>query len=46
MLRQAADKREPRTSIVAADIGHARILESGHPRSGVTVRLGGASDAI
>lgn len=45
MLRQAAEKRAPRTWIVIADSGHARILESGHPHSGVTVRLGVTSDA-
>ena len=32
-------KRAPRTWIVVADGGHARILESGYPHSGVTVRL-------
>ena len=45
MLRQAAEKRALRTWIVVADSGHARILESGHPLSGVTVRLGVTSDA-
>lgn len=37
--RRAAAKTAQRTWIVVADGGHARILESGHPHSGVTVRL-------
>jgi protein required for attachment to host cells len=43
--RRAAAKKTQRTWIVVADSGHARILESGHPHSGVTVRLNLTSDA-
>jgi protein required for attachment to host cells len=45
MLRRAAEKRAPRTWIVVADSGHARILESGHPPSAVAIRLDVTSDA-
>jgi protein required for attachment to host cells len=41
----ASAKKAQRTWIVVADGGHARILESGQPHSGVTVRLEVASDA-
>lgn len=37
--RRTTAKKEHRTWIVVADGGHARILESGHRHSGVTVRL-------
>jgi protein required for attachment to host cells len=43
--RKAAAKKAQRTWIVVADGGRARILESGQPHSGVTVRLEVASDA-
>lgn len=43
--RTAAAKKTQRTWIVVADGGHARILESGQPHSGVTVRLDLTSDA-
>jgi protein required for attachment to host cells len=43
--RRPAAKKEQRTWIVVADGGHARILESGHRNSGVTVRLDLSSDA-
>lgn len=43
--RTAAAKKAQRTWIVVADGGHARILESGQPHSGVTVRLDLSSDA-
>jgi protein required for attachment to host cells len=36
----------PRTWIVVADGGQARILESGYPHSGVVVRLDVTSDAL
>ncbi len=42
--RRAAAKKTQRTWIVVADGGHARILESGKPHSGVTIRLNLASD--
>jgi hypothetical protein len=43
--RRPAAKKEQRTWIVVADGGRARILESDHRNSGVTVRLDLASDA-
>jgi protein required for attachment to host cells len=43
--RKTAAKKAQRTWIVVADGGHARVLESGHPHSGVTVRLDLTSDA-
>lgn len=43
--RRTAAKKEQRTWIVVADGGHARVLESGHPHSGITVRLDAMSDA-
>lgn len=43
--RTAAAKKAQRTWIVVADGGHARVLESGQPHSGVTVRLDLSSDA-
>jgi protein required for attachment to host cells len=43
--KKTAAKRYLRTWIVVADGGHARILESGHQHSGVTVRLDISSDA-
>jgi protein required for attachment to host cells len=43
--RTAAAKKTQRTWIVVADGGHARVLESGQPHSGVTVRLDLSSDA-
>ena len=50
MAREPASQRltarkEPRTWIVVADGGHARILESDHRHSGVTLRLDLTSDA-
>jgi len=42
--RKAPAKKAARTWIVIADGGHARILESGQPHSGVTIRLNLASD--
>jgi protein required for attachment to host cells len=44
-LRRAAAQKAQRTWIVVADGVHARILESGHPHSGITVRLDVMSDA-
>ena len=43
--RRTAAKKDQRTWIVVADGGHARVLESGHPYSGITVRLDVMSDA-
>jgi protein required for attachment to host cells len=43
--RRLETKEAQRTWIVLADGGHARILESGHRHSGVTVRLEMTSDA-
>jgi len=43
--RRTAAKKAQRTWIVVADGGHARILESGRPHSGITVRLDLTSDA-
>lgn len=43
--RISATKGEPRTWIVVADGGYARILESKYPHSGVSVRLELASSA-
>jgi protein required for attachment to host cells len=45
MARKNATKKEQRTWIVVADGGHARVLESGYPHSGITVRLDVTSDA-
>ena len=39
IARSSAVRKASRTWIVVADGGHARILESGYPGSGVTVRL-------
>jgi protein required for attachment to host cells len=44
-MAKATTKKADRTWIVVADGGHARILESGHRNSGVTVRLDVTSDA-
>ena len=44
-MAKATAKKAERTWIVVADGGHARILESGHRNSGVTVRLDVTSDA-
>jgi protein required for attachment to host cells len=44
--RRTAPKKMQRTWIVVADGGHARILESGEPHSGVTVRLEVDSPAL
>ncbi|MEZ5829651.1 MAG: host attachment protein [Dongiaceae bacterium] len=43
--RKPAAKKPQRTWIVVADGGHARILESGQPHSGITVRLDATSAA-
>lgn len=43
--RTSAARQAQRTWIVVADGGHARILESGHLHSGVTVRLELTSEA-
>lgn len=43
--RKPASKKTQRTWIVVADGGHARVLESGQPHSGVTVRLDATSAA-
>jgi protein required for attachment to host cells len=43
--RGTGAKKELRTWIVVADGGHARVLESGHLHSGVTVRLDVTSGA-
>lgn len=43
-MPKATTKKAERTWIVVADGGHARILESGHRHSGVTVRLDMTSD--
>lgn len=45
IARKAAAQKAQRTWIVVADGGHARVLESGHPHSGITVRLDVTSDA-
>lgn len=44
-MAKATAKKAQRTWIVVADGGHARILESGYPHSGVTVRFDVTSDA-
>lgn len=43
--RRTAASKTQRTWIVVADGAHARILESGQPHSGVTVRLDATSEA-
>ena len=45
-MAKATTKKAERTWIVVADGGHARILESGHRHSGVTVRLDVTSDDL
>src|SRR5688572_17182429 len=43
--RMTPATKAQRTWIVVADGGHARIMESAHPHSGITVRLDVTSDA-
>ena len=43
--QEMSAKNAPRTWIVVADGGQARILESGYPHSGAVVRLDVTSDA-
>ncbi len=43
--RVTPEKKAQRTWIVVADGGHARVMESGHPHSGITICLDVTSDA-
>ncbi|HWA47321.1 MAG TPA: host attachment protein [Dongiaceae bacterium] len=43
--RRATSEKTQRTWVVVADGGHARVLESSHLHSGVTMRLDLVSDA-
>ena len=43
--RMTPPMKTQRTWIVVADGGHARIMESAHPHSGITIRLDVTSDA-